>query len=63
VTLTIFLLNDLMHKVIQKLVNLKQSLELTGMSISKPAIEFVERYHSVVSCALDMGNLISKQYL
>jgi ABC-type Na+ transport system ATPase subunit NatA len=44
----------------QKSVNLKYSLVLTGMLRLKPASQHVQRYHSVVSCALNMEELISK---
>jgi hypothetical protein len=47
------------YKVTQKSVNLKQSFVLTGMFGIKPASQFVELYHSVVSCALNTEDLIS----
>jgi hypothetical protein len=40
-------------------VNLKYSLVLTSMFRFKRANQFVERYHSFVSCALNMEDLIS----
>jgi hypothetical protein len=43
----------------QKSVTLKHSLVLTGMFTFKPASRFVERYHIVVGCALNMEGLIS----
>jgi hypothetical protein len=46
------------YRVPQKSVNLKHSLVLTGMFRFKPASQFVERYHSVVGCALDTEDLI-----
>jgi hypothetical protein len=45
--------------VAQKSVNLKRSPLLTGMFRFKPVSQFVERYHSVASCALNMEDLIS----
>jgi hypothetical protein len=48
--------------VAQKSVNLKHSLVVTGMFRFKPATQFVERYHSVVSCALNTEDLISNNF-
>jgi hypothetical protein len=39
-------------------VNLKYSLVLTEMFRLRPASQFVERYHSIFSCALNMEDLI-----
>jgi hypothetical protein len=44
VTLAIYLATDMIHKVAQILVNIKQSPALTGMFSFKPATEFVKRY-------------------
>jgi hypothetical protein len=44
----------------QKSVNLKYSVVSTGMFRFKPASQFVEWYHSVVSCALDMEDHVKK---
>jgi hypothetical protein len=46
----------------QKSVNLKHSLALTGMFRIKPASQFVERYHRVVSCASNMEDLIPNSF-
>jgi hypothetical protein len=46
----------------QKSVNLKHSLVLTGMFIFEPGSQFVERYHSVASCALNMEGLIPNNF-
>jgi hypothetical protein len=46
----------------QKSVNLKHSLVLTGMFRFKPGSQFAERYHSVVSRALNMGDVISNYF-
>jgi hypothetical protein len=43
-----------LYRVAQNSVSLKHSLLLTGMIRYKPASQFVERYHSVVSGALNM---------
>jgi hypothetical protein len=50
------------YRVAQKSVNLKHSFVLTGMFRFKPASRFVERYQSVVSCALNTKDLISKNF-
>jgi hypothetical protein len=47
------------HRVTQKLHKLKYSLVFTGGFRFKPAIQFVEQYRSIVSCALNMDDLIS----
>jgi hypothetical protein len=44
--------------VIQNSVNLKHSHVSTGTFRSKPARKFAEQYHSVVSSALTMEDLI-----
>jgi hypothetical protein len=44
-------------------INLKHSLVLTGMFRSQPANQLVEGYYSVVSCALNKDNLVSKKIL
>jgi hypothetical protein len=44
----------------QKLVNLKYSRLVTGVFTFKPASQFEERHHSVVSYALNMEDPISK---
>jgi hypothetical protein len=46
----------------QKSVNLKYSLILTEMFRFILASQFVDRYHSVVSCALNMEGLISNNF-
>jgi hypothetical protein len=46
----------------QKLVNPKHSLVLTEMFEFKPANQFVERYHSVVSYTLNVEDLISNNF-
>jgi hypothetical protein len=46
--------------VVQKSVNLKCYFILVGMFGFKPASQFTERYRRVVSGAMDMENLISK---
>jgi hypothetical protein len=48
------------YKETQKSVNLKHSLLLTGLSRFKPASQFVERFRSIMSCELNMEDLISK---
>jgi hypothetical protein len=35
---------------------------MKGMFRFRPAIQHVERYHSVVTCALNMEHLISKYF-
>jgi hypothetical protein len=40
----------------------KHSPVLMGMFRCKPASLFVERYHGVVSCALNMEDLISNNF-
>jgi hypothetical protein len=47
-------------QIAQKLVPLIYFLALTVMFIFKPASQFVERYHNVVTCALNAEDLISK---
>jgi hypothetical protein len=47
------------YRVAKKSVNLKHFLILTGMFKFKPASQIVERYHSNVSCALNMVDFIS----
>jgi hypothetical protein len=44
-------------------VNLKLSLVLTGRFIFKPVSQFVERYHRVLSWALNMEDLISSSFV
>jgi hypothetical protein len=51
------------HRMAQKSVNLKYSLVLMGMFIFKCASRFVERHHSVVSCALSMEDFISHKFV
>jgi hypothetical protein len=46
------------HRVAQKSVNRKYSLVITGMFRFKLFSQFVERYRSVVSCVLNMEDLI-----
>jgi hypothetical protein len=56
-----FVLKEVMgsiYRVPQKSVNLKHSLVLTRMFTFKRAIQFLERYNSVVSCAFNMEDLI-----
>jgi hypothetical protein len=48
------------HRVIQKSVNLKHSLVLTGVFSFETADQFVERCHSVVSCVMNMKDLFLK---
>jgi hypothetical protein len=55
-------LGVLIYRMALKSVNPKQSLMLTGIFRFKPASQCVERYHSVVSCSLDMGDLISNNF-
>jgi hypothetical protein len=50
--------NDYIYRVSRKSVDLKHSLVLTKMLRFKPSSQFVERYHSVVSCLLNMEDLI-----
>jgi hypothetical protein len=50
------------YRVPQKSVNLNHSLVWTGMVRFKPGSQFVERYHSVVSCALNMEDLILNSF-
>jgi hypothetical protein len=50
------------YRVAQKSVYLKYSVVLTGMFTIKPASQFVEQFHNVVSCALNMEDLISKYF-
>jgi hypothetical protein len=50
------------YRVAQKSVNLKHSLVITGMFRFKPATQFVERYHSGVSCAMNSEDLISNNF-
>ncbi|PNF27028.1 hypothetical protein B7P43_G10396, partial [Cryptotermes secundus] len=49
----------LMYRLAQKPVNLKHYLVLTGVFRFKAARQFGQRYHSVVSCALNVEDLIS----
>jgi hypothetical protein len=43
-------------------LNLQYCLILTGMFRFKPASQFVEQYHNVVSCALNMEGLILNNF-
>jgi hypothetical protein len=47
------------HSYTLQNVKLKYSLALMGMFSFKNSGQFVKRYHSVVSCALNMDDLIS----
>lgn len=47
------------YRVARKLVNLKHPLALTGMLRFKSVIQFAERYHSVMTCALNLNDLFS----
>jgi hypothetical protein len=42
------------YRVAEKSVNLKHPLVLMGVFRFKPASQYVQQYHSVVSCALNM---------
>jgi hypothetical protein len=53
---------DLIYRVDQNSVNLNHSVVLKGMFTFKPASQFAERYHSIVSCALNMDNPISNNF-
>jgi hypothetical protein len=57
---TLDMIHCLKYRVTQTLVNLKQSLVLNGTFRFKPTSQFVERYQSVMGCALNMEELISK---
>jgi hypothetical protein len=46
----------------QKSGNLKYSLVSMGMFGFEPVSQFVERYHTIVSCALNMEYLISNNF-
>jgi hypothetical protein len=46
----------------RKLVNLKHSLVLMGMLRFKPVNQFIEQYHSIMSRALNMEDLISNNF-
>jgi hypothetical protein len=46
-------------QVTQNSVKRKETLVLTGIFVFKPSSQFVERYHSIVSCVLNMEGLIS----
>jgi hypothetical protein len=46
----------------QKSVNLKHFLVLTGMFRLKRASQSAEQYHGVVTCALNMVDLLSSKY-
>jgi hypothetical protein len=52
-----------LYRVAQKTVNLKYFLLLTGMFGFKLASQFSERYHSVVSCAPHMEDLVSNNFV
>jgi hypothetical protein len=54
--------SDNKHRAAQKSANPKHSLLLTGMFRLKPASKFVERYLSVVSCTINMEDLISNSF-
>jgi hypothetical protein len=54
--------STLKYTVAQKSVNLKQSVILTGILKFKPASQFLERYHSVLSRALNMEDLNSNNF-
>jgi hypothetical protein len=49
------------YKVAQESVNLKHSLVLSGMFTYESSSQFVERYHSIFSCALSMEDIISNK--
>jgi hypothetical protein len=51
--------NNMKHRVPQKSVNLEHSLILARTFRSKPASQFVERFHSVASSAWNMEGVIS----
>jgi hypothetical protein len=53
----------LIYRVAQKSVNLQRSLVLTEMFRFKPASRFLERYHSVVNCAMNTENPISNNFV
>jgi hypothetical protein len=46
----------------RKSFNLKYSLVLTVMFRYQSASQFVERHHSVMSCSLNMEDLISNNF-
>jgi hypothetical protein len=48
--------------IFRQSVNLKHSPLLTRMFTFEPASQFVEGYHSPVSCALNMEGLVSNNY-
>jgi hypothetical protein len=58
----LYLFYVLIYIVSQKSVNLKYSLLLVSMFSFKPASQFEERYHSVVSWALNMDSLTSNNF-
>jgi hypothetical protein len=49
------------YRVTQESANLKYSLVLTGMFQFKSPRQIIERFHSIVGCALNMENLILKK--
>jgi hypothetical protein len=49
------------YRVAPKSVNLRHSLVFAGIFRFKPAGQFVE-HHSIVSCTLNMEDLISKNF-
>jgi hypothetical protein len=50
------------YRVVQKSVNLKDFPVLTGMFTFKSNSQYADRYHSVVSCACNMEDLIKKMF-
>jgi hypothetical protein len=50
------------YRVTQKSVNIKHSLISVGMFRLKPASQFVQWHYGIVSCALNMKTLISKNF-
>jgi hypothetical protein len=50
------------YRVAQKSVNLKYYLVLTEIFIFKPASQSVERYHSVLACAMKIEYLIFNNF-
>jgi hypothetical protein len=50
------------NQMVQKSVNMKYSLVLTGIFRFKPKSQFVEQYYSIVSCALNMEDPILKNF-
>jgi hypothetical protein len=59
-TESVFIIQCIFFKIqmAKRSVRLKHSVVLRGMFKFKPESQFVERYHNVVSCALNMAELI-----